>query len=67
VHEVFRCLKQTSILNGYNLHEKIFIFGLIFILKFQNLAFLIFVFVAFWVYVFHEGCVVMMFDGCMCG
>jgi hypothetical protein len=32
-------LKQTSILNGYNLYGKIFIFGLIFILKFENLAF----------------------------
>jgi hypothetical protein len=39
VHEVFHCLKQTSILNGYNLHGKIFIFSLIFILKFENLAF----------------------------
>ncbi len=49
VHEVFRCLKQISILNGYNLHGKIFIFNLIFILRFENLAILIFVFVAFWV------------------
>jgi len=31
------------------LHEKIFIFSLIFILKFKNLAILIFVFVTFWV------------------
>jgi len=30
MHEVFQCLKQTSILNGYNLHGKIFIFSLIF-------------------------------------
>jgi hypothetical protein len=41
--------KITSLLNGYNLHGKIFIFGLIFILKIENLAFFIFVFVAFWV------------------
>jgi hypothetical protein len=31
-------LKQTSILNGYNLYGKIFIFNLIFILNFDNLA-----------------------------
>jgi hypothetical protein len=34
-------LKQTSILNAYNLHEKIFIFSLIFILRFENLVFCI--------------------------
>ncbi len=35
-------LKQTSILNGYNLYGKFFIFNLIFILKFENLAIYIF-------------------------
>jgi hypothetical protein len=47
VHELFQCLKQTSILNVYNLHGKIFIFSLIFILKFEDLAIHIFVFVTF--------------------
>jgi hypothetical protein len=44
VHEVFWCLKQTLILNGYNLHGKILIFCLIFILKFENLVFFLFFF-----------------------
>jgi hypothetical protein len=44
--------------------KRFLIFGFIFILKFEILAFLIFFFVAFWV---HERCVVMMFDGCTCG
>jgi hypothetical protein len=67
VHEVFRCLKHTSILNVYNLHGNIFIFGLIFILKFENLATLKFFFVTFWVWVIHKRFLVMVFDGCMCG
>jgi hypothetical protein len=71
VHEVFevcfQCLKQTSILNVYNLHGKIFIFNLIFILKIENLEILTYIFVAFLVLVFHESCFVMVFDGCTCG
>jgi hypothetical protein len=31
MHEIFWCSKQTSILNGYNLHGNIFILRLIFI------------------------------------
>ncbi len=38
MHEVFQCLKQTSILNGRKLLGKILKFSLIFILKFENLV-----------------------------
>jgi len=69
VHEVFQCLKQTSILNGHNLHGKILKFNLLFILKFEILVifFFFFFFVACWVKNFHERHFVMMFDGCTCG
>jgi len=40
-------VETNIILNKYNLYGKILIFGFIFNLKFENLAFLIFVFVAF--------------------
>jgi hypothetical protein len=58
VHDVFQCLKQTSVFNRYNLDGKIFIF------KFKNLTTLIFV---FGFKVFHERCFVIVVDGCMCG
>ncbi len=64
MHEVFQCLKQTSILNGYNLDGKIFILKLIFIFKFKNLTTITFVFGS---KVFHERCFVIVVDGCMCG